>query len=223
MTMNCYKTVVAMALVLAAASVARGGIKVAVDHNAKDRATPEFKFRNIPSPSAADAATHAKFLVVDGYIDQNSGGIQRLHDGRLPTEADQPAANFFFDQGTEGGRLLVDLGTAISIRQINTYSWHPNTRGPQVYQVYGSDGTAADFNARPRRGTDPETVGWKLLAKVNTLPASGEGGGQYGVSVSDADGAIGTYRYLLFNIIATEDDDDFGNTFYSEIDVIAQK
>ena len=32
--------------------------------------------------------------------------------------------------------------------------------------------------------------------------------------------ALGNYRYLLFDISATENDDAFGNTFYSEIDVV---
>ena len=45
-------------------------------------------------------------------------------------------------------------------------------------------------------------------------------GGQYGVSISDSIGAIGSYRYLLFVTSRTEDHDDWGNTFYSEIDVI---
>ena len=31
---------------------------------------------------------------------------------------------------------------------------------------------------------------------------------------------LGNYRYLLFDISATENDDPFGNTFYSEIDVV---
>ena len=33
--------------------------------------------------------------------------------------------------------------------------------------------------------------------------------------------ALGRYRYLLFDISRTESDDDYGNTFYGEIDVIA--
>ena len=72
----------------------------------------------------------------------------------------------------------------------------------------------------PKKGTDPAKCGWKLLAPSIPAPSSGEGGGQYGVSVSDSAGAIGKYRYLLFDISATEKDDPFGNTFYSEIDVI---
>ena len=44
--------------------------------------------------------------------------------------------------------------------------------------------------------------------------------GQCGVSISDTTGTIGNYRYLLFDIAPTETDDTFGNTFYSEIDVV---
>jgi hypothetical protein len=58
---------------------------------------------------------------------------------------------------------------------------------------------------------------------VNTKPKTGDGGGQYGVSISNTDGALGKYRYLLFRTDPTEEDDDNGNTFYSEIAVIEQK
>jgi len=34
---------------------------------------------------------------------------------------------------------------------------------------------------------------------------------------------VKTYRYLLFDCYATENSDDYGNTFYSEVDVSAKK
>jgi hypothetical protein len=40
------------------------------------------------------------------------------------------------------------------------------------------------------------------------------------VSISESDGILGKYRYLIFDISSTESDDPFGNTFYSEIDVV---
>jgi hypothetical protein len=43
------------------------------------------------------------------------------------------------------------------------------------------------------------------------------------VSISDPGGSLGKYRFLLFACVATEVDDDYGNTFYSEVDVIAKK
>ncbi len=40
------------------------------------------------------------------------------------------------------------------------------------------------------------------------------------MSVSGSNDSIGKYRYLLFDFVSTETSDRFGNTFYSEIDVI---
>src|SRR5215471_3080962 len=145
-------------------TAARAEVRVVVEHNENQQATPTFKFKQVPPPSRTDDATKAKFSIVDGLKDDNSGELDKLHDGKLPTEEDQPAENFFFDAGTEGGRVLVDLGSVISIRQINTYSWHPRDRGPQLYNLYGSDGKADGFNPRPKKATKPDTCGWKLIA-----------------------------------------------------------
>ena len=41
------------------------------------------------------------------------------------------------------------------------------------------------------------------------------------MSIADSAGAIGKYRYLLFDISETEKDDAFGNTFFSRFNVIA--
>src|SRR5438270_4145256 len=179
--------------------------KVTTEHIANESTSPKFTFKNIPHPSKTDAATSATFTIVEGERDENGGELDVLHDGRLPTEEDEPAANFFFNAGTEGGRLLVDLKEAIDIKQINTYSWHPNTRGPQVYSLYAAEGKEDGFNAKPAKGSEPEKSGWKLLAKVDTRPKSGEGGGQHGVSIADAGGkSLGKYRYLLFAMSRTE-------------------
>lgn len=205
------------------------GIKIITDHNTGDAATPSFKFAHVPSPVGNDAAGKATLTIVAGEEDPNSGGIYKLTDGRLPTEEDEPEANFFFDAGTWGGRFRMDLGSVIEIAQVNSYSWHPNTRGPQVYVVYASDGTDPNFDPAPKTKVDPTTVGWHRIASVDTRPKQGSAGagdvfgGQYGVSISHVSGSIGKYRYLLFDCFETEMDDDFGNTFYSEIDVIARQ
>ena len=85
------------------------------------------------------------------HRDHSGGDLNVLHDGKLPTEEDQPDRNFFFDQGQDGGRLAIDLGKVIEVKQVNTYSWHPGMRGPQVYQLYAADGSAAGFDAQPKR------------------------------------------------------------------------
>jgi hypothetical protein len=195
-------------------------VKVVSERNDNASASPAYRFKNVPAPRSGDAAAKATFTIVDGTTDRNGGGLEKLNDGRLPTEEDQPAENFFFNAGTDGGRLQLDLGAVLEIKQVNTYSWHASDRGPQVYKLYASDGTGNDFEAQPKRGTDLEKRGWKLIAAVDTRPASGERGGQYGVSISNSDGNLGKHRYLLFDCSQTESDDAFGNTFYSEIDVV---
>jgi hypothetical protein len=219
MKWNRHRLVFAIAGLLTLTLTANAQVKVTIDHNTNATATSVFKFKNVPSPVKDDLAAKAKLLLLIGEIDPNGADLSALTDGALPTEEDQPAANFFFNAGTSGGRFRMDLGSVPEVAQVNTYSWHPNTRGPQVYILYASDGTDPRFNAEPRGNTDPTTCGWKLIATVDTRPKQGEGGGQYGVSITDASGSLGKYRYLLFDCVVTETDDDYGNTFYSEIDV----
>jgi hypothetical protein len=192
---------------------------VTVEHHDNNHATRQFKFDTVPQPSRDDAATDATFSRVYGEKDNNASDVDCLHDGKVPDWEDRPPKNFVFASG-EGGRLLVDLGHPIEIGQVNTYSWHPSTRGPQVYKLYLSDGAAQNFNAKPGKGTDPTTCGWTFIASVDTRPKQGDRGGQYGVSISDTNGSLGRDRYLLFDISRTENEDDWGNTMYSEIDVI---
>jgi hypothetical protein len=203
---------------LLSAAASPGEINVAMEHNDEASATPAFTFKKIPAASMNDAGTKAEFVVVDGAQDRDR--IASLNDGKLPAEEDAPEQNFFFIAGTDGGRLLVDLRNTTRLKQVNTYSWHPNSRGPQVYELYASDGQSTKFKAQPSRGVEPEKCGWRLIAKVDTRKKYGMDGGQYGVSISDSDGTIGKYRYLLFVMSRTEKEDDFGNTFYSEIDVV---
>jgi hypothetical protein len=196
---------------------------VVFDHNLGETANREFRFKNVPSPVADDAAKTAKLTLIDGEIDAGSAELNALIDGRLPTDEDEPGANLFFRAGSSGGRFRMDLGNPIEIAQVNTYSWHPNSRGPQLYKLYAAAGSETDLDLDPKRGVDPATRGWKFIATVNTLPQRGEDGGQYGASVTDSRGSIGKYRYLLFDCYVTELYDNWGNTFYSEIDVVAKK
>jgi hypothetical protein len=193
-------------------------VRVATDFRAAESAT--FSTTNVSSPVKNDAASAARVRIVSGVVDPNGGGISKLRDGALPTEPDQPDENFFFDAGTTGGRLLFDLGRSVDVKQVNTYSHHPGDRGPQVYKLFASTGAEPNFAESPAKSADPVTNGWKLIATVDTRPKSGPRGGEYRVSVSESDGSLGQFRYLLFDMASTESDDDSGNTFYSEIDVI---
>ena len=201
-----------------------GQVKVTVDHNAVDRATSTFKFKSVPPPAKEDAGHGARLLLIDGELDTNGADLSALTDGVLPTQEDEPAKSLFFNAGTGGGRLRLEFPSVIEITQVNTYSWHPNTRGPQVYRLWASDGSDARFNAAPKGNVDPTTCGWKLITTVDTRSQNADDdGGQYGVSITDGSGSLGRYRYLLIDCYVTETADDYGNTFYSEIDVVAKK
>jgi hypothetical protein len=208
---------------LALTLAAHAQVKVTSDHNSNATATSAFKFKNVPSPAKDDAAAKAKLLLVEGEVDGNGADLSALTDGVLPTEEDQPAANFFWNAGTGGGRFQMDLGSVVDIAQVNTYSWHPDTRAPQVYKLWASDGVDPKFNSAPKSNIDPATCGWKLITVVDTRSREENDGGQFGVSITDSRGSLGKYRYLLFDCYVTETGDEFGNTFYSEIDVVAKK
>ena len=184
------------------------------------RATARFKFEHVLTPLRSDAASKATFTLVDGEPDPNSGDLSKLNDGALPSSDDQPKSNFFFRDGSDGGRILVDLGRVADVHQINSYSWHVGTRAPQVYRVFVSDGNPAVFESAPKRPTDPQKVGWTLLATVDTRAKEEPQGGQHAASIADSGGKLAAARYILLDITPTEAADTFGNTFFSEIDIL---
>lgn len=201
---------------------AKAEVGVTIEYNDRQSASANFQFKTVPRPRQ-NAALEATFTVFNGAADPQSPSPDVLHDGRVSDEEDQPDTSFFFRNGDNGGRLLVDLGKIIPVKEIDTYSWHTDVRAPQVYTLYGSDGSdgsSGGFTAEPRRPQNPSKLGWKLIASVDTRSKFDVSGGQYGVSVSDAAGIVGSYRYLLFDMLRTEGGDPFGNTFYSEINVI---
>jgi len=196
--------------------------RIEFEHIANRAADSNFKFKDLPSPSKDDAATNAKLTLIDGVLDGGSGELSALTDGLLPVKADDPGGNLYFNAGSMGGRFLMDFETPIDIAQVISYSWHPGARGPQLYKLYAADGSESPLNLHPMRGIDPGTQGWKFIATVSTIPKQGEDGGQYAARVSDPSGSLGKFRYLLFDCYVTELNDEWGNTFYSEIDVITK-
>lgn len=205
------------------AFAAHADVTITIDRNTGAAATPAFHFQRVPQPAKDDAASASKAELIAGTIDRGSAGLAALTDGRLPGTEDEPEANLFFRGDSWGGRFRIDLGAVIDIGEVNSYSWHPDTRAPQVYRVYASDGSDLHFNPAPGVKVDLTTCGWREIAFVDTRTKEGDGGGQYGVSITDTNGSLGRYRYLLFDVFETESDDPWGNTFYSEIDVVAKK
>src|SRR5882724_11643571 len=201
----------AILILIIGAVTSHAQTKITIDHNTGAAINPEFRFKSVPSPSRGDLATNARVIIVDGEADPNSAGVAALTDGLLPNSDDQPRRNFFVSAGSGGARVLMDLGRVADIAQINSYSWHPGSRAPQVYRVWASDGSPANFNEAPNANVDPRTCGWKVLATVDTRSNDEtKDGGQWGVSIADAGGTLGRIRYLLFDCYVTEIADDFG-------------
>src|SRR5262249_52521098 len=148
--------------------------KVEVEHN--HEATAGFRFKTIPVPLKNDLASAGKLTIVDGVSDPNGSSLLALNDGGIPDQDDQPIRNFFFSAGGDGGRVQLDLGTATEVKEVDSYSWHPSDRAPQVYKLYGAAGAGTDFNPTPKRDTSPESCGWTLIAAVDTRAESGEPG-----------------------------------------------
>ncbi len=192
-------------------------IRVIAEFSAGGR---DFQFERVPLPAINDAAAEAEFTLIGGSADPNGAPISILHNGRVPREPDEPSANFFLAAGTDGGRVLIDLHEVMAVQEVRSYSWHPGSRGPQVYTLYASDGAEDRFAADPGTETDPSEAGWKRLARVDTRVEGTDGGGQHGVAVRREDfEPLGSFRYLLLEI-ERAGPPPFGNTFYSEIDVI---
>lgn len=187
-----------------------------------------FVFDEVTKPSVDDAASRATLTLAAGAADRNSGSLKVLIDGKLPDDADQPSENFFFQPGTDGGRIVVDFGKSLSLSEVSTYSWHPSTRAPQVYTLFVSNGSGEAFDSSPDRGLPPVDCGWRQVAVVDTRNLSKEkeptanalAGGEYGVTVRANAQELENVRYLLFDIQRTESEDSFGNTFYCEIDAV---
>ena len=211
---------ITLSLFAASVTLSAAENTIIIEH-ADAQATATFKLGKIQSPRRNDAAAKAAFTLADGQRDNNGGDLGVLNDGLVPTEEDQPSANFFFRGGSQGGRIAADLGSIINVAAVCSYSWHPGGRGPQVYTLYAATGTNAGFVAAPAKSADPATSGWQLIAKVDTRKAADQVGGQYAVCVTNATATLGAFRYFLWDVQPTDSNDPFGQTFYSEIDIVS--
>ncbi len=199
-----------------------GPILVLAEQRDHTAAGAPFEFTKLPAPAQDDLATNATFTLLAGQRSDNGAQLTALHDGKLPGSADAPSENFFFAGGS-GGRLLIDLGKPTEVAEVNTYSWHPGPRGPQCYTLFAASGAAQGFNPAPAGNVNPATCGWTAIATVDTRPRLLGPGGQHGVSICRATGSLGTCRYLLLDVQATDRDDGNSQTFWSEIDVHGPK
>lgn len=199
--------------------------------------TAAFQFPSIEPPSNSDYADVsrglAKINVAAGRLHVGgavpSGPASVLLDGRGQSISDSPAESAFFDDNASG-LLLLDLGQPITISKVNTYSWHQNrliegrVRAVQKFTLYGYAGDAPP----PLDGTFTDN-GWVRLARINSddmfrVVQPIDRPAQQACSITGANGAIGRYRYLLWQAEPTRTLNllHFNNTFYSEFDVYGE-
>ncbi len=100
------------------------------------------------------------------------------------------------------------------------YSWHSDTRAPQVYSVYAAAGDEQGFAFPESSASISNSSGWKKIADVDSRTRNRQGG-QHVARIFDTQSPLGHFRHLLFVVKASELDDPFGNTFFSEIDIVA--
>ena len=116
-----------------------------------------FVFANVPSNSSTDLANGLTFAVLAGNPHRASGPIKVLSDGLAQRNWDSVPESFFATDDTTNIRIQVKLSTIHDIGEINTYSWHRNSRSRQQYRVYAAlapsnnapDFTAASFQDDP--------------------------------------------------------------------------
>lgn len=189
--------------------------------------TPAFRFPTIPPPSADDYADrsqgHASIRVTAGTLRRDGGRVGRvvdvLLDGAGQSKQDSPRESAYF-YPEDRGAFVVDLGRAVAVRTVRSYSWHQHEaipahreRARQRFTLYGFAGDEA-----PDPGLPPEQAGWTRIARINTdeslhVRQRLDRPAQQVCAVSADAGDIGRFRYLLWEIR--------GGTFYGEIDVIA--
>jgi hypothetical protein len=201
--------------------------------------TPAFRFPTIEPPSDRDAADRsqgrASIRVVKGRLAVTKGDVsapaQALLDGHAQSRPDSPEESVYF-ANNEDGMLLLDLSRTISIRRINSYSWHQNgtyadqrVRAVQKFTLYGFAG-----DQPPPTDRHLTESGWRLVARVNSdeffrIAAPGERPAQQACSITGAHGPVGRYRFLLWEFEGTQGPNtkDTNPTFYGEIDVHEQR
>jgi hypothetical protein len=218
-----------------ALSVEAGSAQVTVRIESGDE-TPAFRFPTIEPPSDRDYADakqgHAVMRLARGALLSGgpgaSGPLERLLDGKGQSRADAPEESVFFQDGTSG-LLLLDLGSAVAISKINTYSWHQHglfagnrIRAVQKFTLYGFAGDEPPAVDGPLTET-----GWVPIARVNSDDFFGvvkllDRPAQQACSISAAQGIIGRYRYLLWEVQPSFFN-GLNNTFYGEFDVYAER
>ena len=178
-----------------------------------------FLFPTIPPPSREDYADQSQGHAQPKAFGELGKGadLNTLLDGKGQSKQDSPRESVHFPHWT-GGNLLIDLGKTIQIARVNSYSWHQHNditehreRARQKFTLYGYAG-----DKHPQVSPDLQASGWQRIARVNSdsffhVRERMDRPAQQACSISAAEGDIGSFRYLLWEIGS--------GTFFGEIDV----
>ena len=201
--------------------------------------SPGFVFPTIPPPSNSDVADlrqgRCRVLLMstderkgrDNLPHPKSGPPELLIDGRSQTGMDQPGESFYFPDGADGS-ILLDLGDAVPVSRVHTYSWHLNDLYPSIrrraVQRYTLWGAGAEKPAA--LPSSEKANGWTRIARVDTdlffqVEEDPDRPAQQACAIHTNAPAMGDFRYLLFQVLPTAmpDGKHARHTFFGEIDV----
>lgn len=199
------------------AVVAQVAVNTEVDFGLDRETTGTFVFATVPSNSSSDLANGLTFDVLAGSPNPASGAIAVLTDGGAQTNFDSVPESFFATDNSTNIRIQVKLQTIHEIGQINTFSWHRNSRSRQQYRVYvalAPTNAAPNFSAAAFQDDAAlAALGYTAVASVDTGSHSG---GQAGVGIA---GRMGLNQYVLFDIEAHFLSNVYRSTFFGEIDI----
>ncbi len=189
-----------------------------VDFGVDRETNGTFVFSTVPSNSSTDLAHGLTVAVLAGSPHTASGPIKVLTDGPAQKNWDSVPESFFAADTSTNIRIQIKLTNIQGIGEINTYSWHRNSRSRQQYRVYTAlapSNSAPDFTvASFQNDTALAKLGYKAIASVDT---GGHSGGQAGVSVA---GSFGLNQYVLFDIKPHSLSNVYRSTFFGEIDIL---
>ncbi|MCX6923882.1 MAG: hypothetical protein NT154_11850 [Verrucomicrobia bacterium] len=205
---------------IALVSPALAGVTVKTEQ--LNPADPAWRFKSIPRPSKSDIAAGARVTMAGNQFEPVGADGSVLVNGVLPADSlDLSEEALLSNANAEGGNLVIDLGRVQPVAAVASYSWHEwdvdqGSRGPQVYTLYGS------------AMENPNVISlaeWTKIADVDTRPneTGVKWNGQHGAFISDSDGKLGEFRYLLFVLQRTrsplQPSPNLTATLFSEIDV----
>ena len=106
------------------------------------RPTRPSRRRSPSSTASATATAHA---------------LAALNDGAVPAPKTSPAATSSSPPAPKAAGCSSTSASRRDVKQVNTYSWHPAARGPQVYKLYASRRLRPRLRRpSPSTDTDPE-------------------------------------------------------------------